>query len=939
MVMKLLGTSSAFFCLMLVGLCGNLHAQVSSSGTDYWLGFMPNGDPGTTDVREELFIASATANTVTIDLLGIGTRIITIGAGQVADEDVSGSITSIPETPTTNAIHITSTNPIAVYGYSDWTNNEPGSIGGSPDGYLGLPTTAYGTKYYTVNFPDNLVFGHCPGEFLVISPYDSNVVTIAPAARTKTGRFPKAPWSVTLAKGQTYLVQSPGTNQGQNDLTGSLITSTKPISVLTGHQITSVPSVGATSADYLIEMAPSVDKWGTQYFDMPMAGHPKSGDYIRVVSGEDSNQITYNGNGPLLLNSGQYHDLPQQTVPMVFTSTNGKPFIVAQYSYSQGYNNDSGASDPWMLLFTPQEQFETSMMFRTPTPSHDTFTNYVTFVSQNASLSQITVNGQLVGSYQIAGQASFPNTNPPMGAITIILPSSTRNFTASGPAPFGAYQYGFSDFEGYGWPAGMSQKEVACSATLSETNPVHFCAGDSKTIYAFPTGLSYQWERNDSLLANVADSLTVTESGTYQVIITSAKGCLDSASVHATKDPPPQASIIPGDSLAELCSGSSLTLSASGGISYLWNTGDTTSSITVSNNGSYFVTVADSNGCSATSNAVVATVLPMPDYTVMPLGDTAICADSGMLFVRQIHLHNNLGVSQKLFTHLNSSAFFGIPSTIVLGPGADSVITDSLISDGTGQLYATTCYFQDTCGLLVDSASLRVDALDSRQPITLDLPASGVGVVPGDTVGIPLHLSWIWSCVSKLHFAVRYESQMIKRLPLPSSEISLNSSSASGQTITDFYSLLPNADTGTIGELLFESFLTLQDSTPLTLSILNYGDSCLPCITSAATGGSSVRIIFGCGDRTLQSFMANGMILIGRIVPNPAVGEFTASFQKPNGWPIHYEIADALGRILASGETEQNTLSLSTRDLPSGMLILRAETGGFAQARPFVVLK
>ncbi|HEX5317453.1 MAG TPA: IgGFc-binding protein, partial [Candidatus Kapabacteria bacterium] len=431
-------------------------AQVTSAGTDYWLGFMPNGDPGTTNVQEELFIASALDNSVTITIPGIGQQTISIAAGQVFDYNVSGSMTAVPETPTDNAIHITSTNPVTVYGYSDWDNG--GGVGSSPDGYLGLPTTAYGMKYYTMNFPDNNAFGNMPGEFLIISPYDTNVVTITPAANTMTGRLAGTPWSVMLSKGQTYLVQSPGTDWGSNDLTGSQITSTKPIAVITGHQISSVPAVGPTSADHLIEMIPSVDKWGTQYFDMPMAGRTIAGDYIRVLSGENGNQITYNGAGPLQLDSGQYADITNQTVPMVFTSTNHRKFIVAQYSYSQGWDNDPALSDPFMVLFTPQEQFEKEMVFRTPTSVHGVFTNYVTFISLNDSLGKIKINGLPIANYTSAGAAVFSGTNPLMGAMRILLPAGQLDFVASGPMPFGAYQYGFSDFEGYGWPAGMAQK-------------------------------------------------------------------------------------------------------------------------------------------------------------------------------------------------------------------------------------------------------------------------------------------------------------------------------------------------------------------------------------------------------------------------------------------------------------------------------------------------
>jgi gliding motility-associated-like protein len=57
------------------------------------------------------------------------------------------------------------------------------------------------------------------------------------------------------------------------------------------------------------------------------------------------------------------------------------------------------------------------------------------------------------------------------------------------------------------------------------------------------------------------------------------------------------------DVSASLCNGNSLNLSiAKGFSSYLWNTGETTNSITLTSEGDYFVTVTNSNGCTATKN-------------------------------------------------------------------------------------------------------------------------------------------------------------------------------------------------------------------------------------------------------------------------------------------------------------------------------------------------
>jgi gliding motility-associated-like protein len=72
-----------------------------------------------------------------------------------------------------------------------------------------------------------------------------------------------------------------------------------------------------------------------------------------------------------------------------------------------------------------------------------------------------------------------------------------------------------------------------------------------------------------------------------------------------------------------ICNGQSVTIHANGHFSsYLWNTGSTDSSITVSDPGNYFVIVTDSNHCRDTSNLVSVTSIHMPSIHAFP--DTLI---------------------------------------------------------------------------------------------------------------------------------------------------------------------------------------------------------------------------------------------------------------------------------------------------------------------------
>jgi len=151
------------------------------------------------------------------------------------------------------------------------------------------------------------------------------------------------------------------------------------------------------------------------------------------------------------------------------------------------------------------------------------------------------------------------------------------------------------------------------------------CEGDTRTLQATGNGL-FLWstgETTDSILVSplITTVYTVTAVNNFQCQAT------DSATVYVNPLP-----IADAGNDIEICIGNVATLAASGGVKYLWNTGDTLASTSIAPAISqpYNVLVTDSNGCQNTDEVFV-TVNELP--LVSAGSDREICeGDSVIIF-------------------------------------------------------------------------------------------------------------------------------------------------------------------------------------------------------------------------------------------------------------------------------------------------------------------
>jgi hypothetical protein len=161
-------------------------------------------------------------------------------------------------------------------------------------------------------------------------------------------------------------------------------------------------------------------------------------------------------------------------------------------------------------------------------------------------------------------------------------------------------------------------------ASITPSGPTTFCTGNNVTLQA-SSGASYLWSTGST-----SASINVTQAGNYVVTVTNANNCsATSTATSITVNALPVATIS-ASGPTTFCAGNNVILSASTGSSYLWNTGETTPSIAVSQGGNYSVTITNANSCSSSSSITAVTLLPLPVATITPSGPTTFCSGNNI---------------------------------------------------------------------------------------------------------------------------------------------------------------------------------------------------------------------------------------------------------------------------------------------------------------------
>ncbi|MCS5489814.1 PKD domain-containing protein [Algoriphagus limi] len=447
-----------YLTFLLVFLSIAVHAQVSTVGTEFWVGFMDNnkippnnGGQGAPDYANIIVTANEDAQG-TIEYRG-QTASFSLSAGQqytlrVPSEDLDLLHRSSGATEN-KGVYISSTGKIAVHAYNERFR--------SADGSVILPVSALGTDYYiTSHFEtltaNNTYNGNINDEstLLVIATEDDTEIEITTKATTIGGGQAGVPYTIRLNRGQSYQLKA------KADLTGSRVrvigadaSECKKIAVFGGNKWTSVGNCGAAN-DHLFQQAYPVNTWGTSFVHVALSGRT-SGELVKVLAAEDGTEVRVNGALEGTINRGEF-------LPIEFGINEhgkietSKPSSVTVFAKSQECNQPNSpealTGDPFMITYSPSEQFLKQLTFVSLNlPS--IVNHYVNIVVKAG-----TQNGTVLDGTNVSGRF-FPLPGDPSFMYARINISQGVH-RLSNPDGFAAYAYGFGELESYGYAAGAA---------------------------------------------------------------------------------------------------------------------------------------------------------------------------------------------------------------------------------------------------------------------------------------------------------------------------------------------------------------------------------------------------------------------------------------------------------------------------------------------------
>jgi hypothetical protein len=379
------------------------------------------------------------------------------------------------------AYHLVSTAPVVVYQFNaleyqgkggpagkSWSScpNQLGCFSYSNDASLLLPSTAWTTTYRVTGihgWSTGAPFGepNIMGSYVAITAAENGTsVNVALGARgsvvaganvVATG--PNGTVTVTLNAGDVVELV---TEKGEmHDLSGSLVSATKPVQVITGIPCIFMPK-DQSACDHVEESVVPAEALGKRYV-VTTPTRPKGGEgahLVRFYGNRDGTTLTYQPTKPAgcpdKLDAGEVAEcgpLEKDFVVEGSAELGVSSFQVGSSVYDP--TGDDPRGDPSQTSFASTEQFRTSYVFLAP---DDYDVSYAVVVGPEDAKPEID-------GASISGYSALTST---LGVWRVTLGAGKNGaHTLASQKPVGLQVMGYGAYTSYQYPGGLNLKLIA----------------------------------------------------------------------------------------------------------------------------------------------------------------------------------------------------------------------------------------------------------------------------------------------------------------------------------------------------------------------------------------------------------------------------------------------------------------------------------------------
>ncbi len=427
---KRLGSLMLFLLLLVITNVPSNAQLLDNKGKDFIMGFMPNFSGNFT----ELHLSSDVSTNVTVEYpVNSPTFTTTVavnpGTITVVEIPVTSAQSWVANTVANNAVHAFASKEFVCY----MINRRPFST----DAALALPVDVMNKEYIATTY--NAAFGG--GEFLVVAAFNNTKVTITPK-NAAIGHPAGTAFSVTLDRGEGYLVQSLASAGAAGSLMGSIITSDKPVGLTSGNICTQIP-YGIVACDHIFEVGQPVQSWGNKVFvnNLPLRDN---GSIYRIVASEDNTKITQDGSTIGTIDRGDFIETDFLKDSHVFEGN--KPIYVVQFMPGVGNPGTHNTGDPAMGNMIPSEQYLSAYTFATVGAGQFS-DNFVSIIAHNDDVGSLKLDGTTIPS---GDYSAIPGTD--YSAALKSIKEGTH--TTSSSKGHGITVEGYNSADSYIYPGG-----------------------------------------------------------------------------------------------------------------------------------------------------------------------------------------------------------------------------------------------------------------------------------------------------------------------------------------------------------------------------------------------------------------------------------------------------------------------------------------------------